>query len=368
MSLNDATSQHIDLYGKCRILNFDGVSIATSPLPPLNVPEVPKSDTHLSTVENALEFMKNTNLEIVEQDIDVPTQLIKGFWVRSVTKPPELVFGYIPIEDDVGEFKEYPISHETIIDPIYVESESYLQIARTNEKIAEYLKEYSIYEWAQKPSKFSIKRNFVVIEDHEYDLNKVNYRMERNDVFYENEKIIVSDIETAKKLVSFVSISALNDSSLERRYKDKKSVNVSAFFKYVTDFESENDQLVFMGKGSLVAWLARDADNIFNVSQQLLPNTKYSYYYRNMSIENGRLMLLQNTKDEDFASALAVSKEWEHTKTNIGYNPVNIFVEENPSFQVYTKEGLSHQSDKKSKFVYKLFGYDDGCYAALLFL
>lgn len=368
MSLNDATSQHIDLYGKCRILNFDGVSVATSPLPPLNVPEVPKSETRLSTVETALKFMKNTNLEIVEQDIDAPTQLIKGFWVRSVTKPPELVFGYIPIEDDRKELEDVPKSHETIIDPIYVESESYLQIARTNEKIAEYLKEYSIYEWAQKPSKFSIKRNFVVVEGHNYDLSRVNYRMERNDVFYENGRIIVPDIETAKNLMSFVSVSALNDSSLEKRYKHKKSVNVSAFFKYVTDFESENDQLVFMGKGSLVAWLARDTENIFNVSQQLLPNAKHPYYYLNMSIENGRLMLLQNTKDENFASALAVSKEWERTKTNVGYKPVDIFVEENPSFQVYTKDGLSHQSDKKSEFVYKLFGYDDGSYAALLFL
>jgi len=368
MSLNAATSQYIDLYGKCRILNFDKVSVATSPLPPLNVPEVPKSKTQLCTVKNALKFVNDTNLQIVEQDIDIPTQLIKGFWVKSTTNPPELVFGYIPIEDDKEELEDVPKSHETIIDPIYVESESYLQIARNNEKIAEYLKEYSIYEWAQKPSRFSIKRNFVVIKDHEYDLSKVNYRMERNDVFYENAKIIVTDIETAEKLMSFVTVSALNDSSLEKRYKHKKSVNVSAFFKYLTDFESENDQLVFMGKGSLVAWLARDTENIFEVSQTLLPDFKTPYYYRNMSIDNGRLMLLQNTKLGDFASALAVSKEWEHTKTNAGYDPVNIYVEEAPSFQVYTKEGLSHQSDKKSEFVYKLFGYDDGSYAALLFL
>jgi len=367
MSLNDAKSQYIDLYGKCRVLNFDKVSIATSPLPPLNIPELPKSETKMTTVKNALKFMEDVDLQIVEQDIDIPSQLIKGFWVKSIKNPQELVFGYIPIEDDKTEIENIPKSDETIIDPIYVEQESYLITTRNNEKIAEYLKEYSLYEWAQKPSKFSIK-NYVVIKNHVYNLEKTNYRIERTDVFYKKRLIIVQDMETATKLLSFVNVSSLNDSTLERRYKNKKSVNVTAFFKYLTDFQSEKDQLIFIGKGSVVSWLSNDHEKIFEVSPQLLPETKNPYYYRNMSIENGKLMLLQNTRTQNFASALAVSKEWEHTKTNVGYNPVNIYVEENPSFEVYTKEGLTHRSDHRSNRIYKLFGYDDGSYAALLFL
>lgn len=371
MSLNDATSQYIDLYGKCRVLNFGDVSVATSPLPPLDIPEVPKSETIMATVERAIDFINNTNLQITEQDVDIETQLVKGFWVKSTTKPPEIAFGYVPVDGEkaqnIPELEKVQKTNETIIDPIYVEGESYLQIARNNEKIAEYLKEYSLYEWSQNPSKFGPK-NYVVVKGHTYDLEKVGYRMNRNAEFYKSNSIIVTDKETISKLISFVNVSALNDSTLERRYKSKKSVDVSAFFKYLTDFKSEQNQIIFLSKGSIVSWLSKIDDGKFEVSQYLKPDAKTPYYYRNISIENGKLMLLQNTKLKSFASALAVSKEWEHSKTNVGYNPINIFVEENPNFEVYTDEGMTHRSDKKGDFVYKIFGYDDGTFAALLFL
>jgi hypothetical protein len=404
---NNAESQYIDFNGKCRILNFHNVSIAVSPLPPLNIPEVPKSKTLFATINDAIEFINNANLKLTQKDVDVETNLVKGLWVQnniSANKPPTIAFGYIPIDGDDPEhpsIKVIDVSHETLIDPIFVEGESYLNEARNNEKVAELLKEYSLYEWAQNPSKFG-EGNFIVYEGRnatEYGISNNTSNNISGDIsdnitalfelgvkhktFYYRSKIIVPDKETITKLLSYVRVSALNDSNLERNYKYKRFMNQSPFYKSITDFEPNNDQFIFIGKGSLVSWLAHRTDtspNNFNnfatevnvINSSPNPYLETPYYYRNMNIQNGRVMLIQNTRAGNFPSALAVSKEWLNG-TNVGYDPNEypggIYIEDNPSFEVYTTEGLTHKSvHKKDESMYTIFGYDSGSYAAILFL
>jgi hypothetical protein len=393
---NNAESQYIDFNGKCRILNFDNVSIAVSPLPPLNVPEVPKSKTLFASIDEAIEFINKASLKLTQKDVDVELNLVKGLWVQSTIKPPTIAFGYIPIDSDDPEhpsIKDIDVSHETLIDPIFVEGESYLNEARNNEKIASLLKEYALYEWAQNPSKFG-ENNFIVYEGRTFTEYGVDANIKGSNIttlfelgvrhkgFYYKSKIIVPDKETITKLISYVRVSALNDSNLERNYKYKRFMNQSPFYKSITDFKPSKDQFIFIGKGGLVSWLAYNPPNSFDmkinvISSSLHPYSETPYYYRNMNIQDGRVMLIQNTRASDFASALAVSKEWLNG-TNVGYDPNEysggIYIEDNPSFEVYTTEGLTHKSVHKSgengenENVYTIFGYDSGTYAAILFL
>lgn len=381
--LNDAETQHIDLNGKCRILNFEDVSIAISPLPPLNIPEVPKSETKFASIHRALEFAKEASLKITQKDVDIESGAIRGVWVQDINNPPIIAFGYIPIEgeDGIELLENVEPSHETLIDPIFVEGESLLQSSRDNERIADLLKEYALYEWAQNPAKFG-EGNFVVYEgretqDYAVTNNNISEFLElgvKHPTFYYRSKIIVSSSELVKRLLSYVLVSSLNDSHLETEYKYKKFINDAPFYKYLSDFKPSKDQNLFIGKGSLVSWLSHTpvGDTEINIIHtRPLPQSKSMYYYRNMAIQEGRLMIIQNTYSNNFPSALAVSKEWIMSGINVGYYPNEypggIYVEEDPNFEVYTVEGLTHTSGKKGD-TYTIFGYSDGGYGAILFL
>ena len=67
-----ATSQFIDIYGKCRILNYgDGdvsLSIIISPIPPLDIKQVTLDEMVITTSVNAIKFINDINdVKIKEQ-------------------------------------------------------------------------------------------------------------------------------------------------------------------------------------------------------------------------------------------------------------------------------------------------------------
>jgi hypothetical protein len=228
--------------------------------------------------------------------------------------------------------------------------------------------QFSIFEWSQNSDNFGID-NYYIDKNHEYNLKDIGaYLNEQNIVFYYRKKLIVPDIETANKLISFVSSSVLSDPQLKEKYKNKKYIDKSISYMYTSDFRAEQNQLIFMGKKSLLEWKANTSGNNFKIFFQTRPKDKNPYYYKNIFIEEGKLMILQNTKRSDFPSALAVSKRWEESGINVGYNPRDIYVSEIVIFDVYTEHGLTHRSKPNGKPKLKIFGYSDGSYAALLFL
>jgi hypothetical protein len=238
--LQNVLSQHIDFNGKTRVLNYENVSLMVSPLPPLDIVETSLDDTHFSTIENALIFVGEKELEIVEQDGDESKKIIQGLWVKIKKKEdkhnssPIIVFGYIPVEvtNTKNALKKIPYSSELINDPVFVGETSQLNTFLQNAKIAEYLKEFSIREWSLDPVNFSIK-NYVVVPQHQYKTS-IGNKFERNKNFYSSKKIIVPDNETAERLFSFVKISAMNDPLLKAKYSgDNATVNASKL--YVTE-------------------------------------------------------------------------------------------------------------------------------------
>lgn len=395
---NDIVSQYIDLNGKVRILNYKKISIAISPLPPFDVPEVEKSQIHISTIQDALAFIKEKNLIIYEQDGIVEDQTTQGLWVvDSLSRA--ISFGYIPIkvpEQGTNAVNDIPFSDINLVDPIFTSTTSELDTSKHNAKVAEYLKEYSIYEWSQNPDEFD-HENYIVIPDHIYNLDnlELKFSTKTNAVFYKKNKIIVPDKETINRLLMFVNISYLNDSFLAHRYKNKKNICSYKFYSSINDFRPIKNQLIFIGKTSITQWKKyQERASIRNQNYVLsytLPDTKEPYYYRNDNIKNGKLMIIQNVEFGYFDTALKVSKMWQNTsynnqddehqqlptRVNIGYYesniPSDIKLPNKPSFKVYTEQGLSHESDQKpnnniGEYRLHIFGYKDGRYAAVLFL
>ncbi len=379
--LDGVISQHIDVNGKTRVLNYKNISLAVSPLPVLDVPEVGIDTTIIAKIDTVLKFIEKKKLEVVEQHGE--DGQIQGVWVKSLEKPSVIVFGYIPIEipdneEEKNELQGIPYSNEYVVDPLFVGEESQLDIMRRNEKIAEYLKQFALWEYSNstaenKEDKFSIN-NFVTDESYKYDLRKVTFQFTRNNTFYRGKKIIVPDEDTAKRIVLYVKTSVFNDFSIPEKYKNKKFIDVANFFTRISDFRQEKNQIIFIGRESIMRWKLETTREISNsnVHSHSRPNNKEPYYYRNIFIKSGALMIIQNTKRKDLPSALAVSESWLRG-VNIGYRPeVNKEQYQNMSkyFDVYTEKGITSKSNSKNQSQKDLsvFAYEDGTYAAMLFL
>jgi hypothetical protein len=375
--------QYIDSRGKTRILNFENVSLIVSPLPPLDVPEMSIQEIRKATLYNALEFIIKHNLKITEKCISESSisrelydsqDCITGLWLKG---DASTAFYYIFVDScdslSVQKISDIPISQAA--NPMLTFEESEFEKVRKSSKIAEYLKQYALIEFSHFPTNFG-PRNFSVKPNYDYSLppESLGSKLSRkNAYFYTGGKIIVPDEDTRDRLILHAKVSAYNDPSIVERYKIKKAIEGPLFYKSVSDFTLQEHDLIFTSGEDVKKWKIQVTPQVYNeneVSQVPLPNSKIPYYYRNSKIEGGRLMIIQNTFDGDFPSALAVSKYWETHRVNVGYRPKDIAVPENSSFNVYTEEGKTHSSSDSDKITMKIFAYiyGDRSYAAVLFL
>lgn len=398
----DARHQYIDSNGKTRVLFYDGgVSLSVSPIPPLDLPELALKGVKRVSLQVAMEFIYKYSLKITEKHNDLiegkvtdngdviyeNDGKIDGLWVKV---NESISFGYIFIDRDTsvpndlaGILDKIPFS-EGVQNPIlpYTQRESALSLYRKNYKIAEYLKHYALIEFANYPNSFGNK-NFSIRPNHDYAIppEGLGTRLKRrNAYFYSGGKIVVHDEETRDRLILYAKVSAYNDPSILKRYKEKQVIDGSSYYKCLSDFRQTPNQLLFSSPQDLIAWKSQMSAGRMNentVSPFPLPNETKPYYYRNLNIEGGRLMIIQNTAKGDFPSALAVSKNWEIKHVNSGYNtlPTRALAQEKDvSFEVFTEEGMSHFSyaDKSgdNKIILKIFAYlyGEGSYGAALFL
>lgn len=395
-------NQIIDDHGKARALVYDyegGLTLFISVLPPLDVEEVGMEDIYLTSIKNVQEFAKKKNLEIVEQDGSERRNITQGVWVKPKTEQG-IIFGYIPIDFEIDEegqgisLKGVPFSSEQTTDPFMTGESSMLSIYRKNKKIAEYLKEYSIIEWAHSQSDDDDEENFgsnnyVIIPNYEYDVDKLDTSIERfNDVLYDDGRLIVKDEETMDRLIMFVKVSTLNNMNIKEEYLNRKTINGGKIYENSSDFKQNSHQVIFSSISNIRRW--RDA-KLFelhrnNIFSEVLPSSKSPYYFKNFKINNGRIAIIQNTEGGDLFSALYVSKKWRDNRVNKGYNVGYINITDEPKegdekdvrketkplrdkveYDVYTEsEGKTFEGKGSDKL--SLIGYDDGSYGAILFL
>jgi len=367
-------SQYIDDNGKTRMLNYgDGISLMTSPLPPLNI-EVDNTINKV-TLEKAKKFIKERNLKISMQDGDSEIRQIQGLWVKDEKSNPEIYFGYIPIEvsDALPDVIFVP---EILNDPLRTDKSSDLQKMRKNRKIADYLEQYTLFEYAQDPENFDEETAFVVDKDHKYDIEILGKKLIKdNNIIYYNGRIIVPSEEIKEKLIGRLKVYLLNDSPGVLKYKDYTVLQ--NYYKSLSDFRAIPNQLVFLNRLSLIRWKQERIHNKNNSKVFDQPNEDMwePYFYRNTYILNNRMCIIQNVEDGMLEKALLVGMRWMKDKINIGYTAENkgVLIDESEIrslvYTVYTEEGkgrtIKPSKSSKKERVY-IFEYESGIFASLL--
>lgn len=371
MSLfENVKSQRIDDNGKTRMLTYEtGICLMTSPLPPLDMPIDQK--IREVTREDAEAFIKTHGLEITMQDGDPEDALIQGFWVRSAKRSNSGVYyGYIPIEvsDAVPNIDFIP---PALNDPLRTDTSSELESMYHARKVADFLKQYTMYEYSLDPEGFS-EESFVVMSDHHYTISLLEKKLykEDNDIMYSDDgKLIVPSEDVRDRLVTFLRTQLLNDTPGVMSYRNRAVVK--DYYRTLSDFRKVPEQLVFLTRLSLVRWKTESTRGRLQneVITYIRPDTFEPYLYRNYSISKGRLAIVQNVEDGSLEGALSVAEKWEIDRVNSGYRTDISKAPERVTYTVYTEDGEgetvvgSPGGERVS-----VLEYPGGEYAALLFV
>lgn len=364
---SDARFQYIDGNGKARMFIYDfkgaDVALMTSPIPPLNLPEF-KDQIPETTFDTAIKFIQSKKLKITLQDGD--KNQIQGLWVETGEENSSIYFGYIPISQIKKTIKDVPFTDKN--DPIRTDPQSELSEFRYNRKTAEFLKQYTLFSYANDPENFGTVDSFTVIPDHKYDIKSLNKRLVADTpVMYRGGKIIVTSEGVRDRLISFLKVSLINDTPGVMKMKD--TTTIENFYQTISDFRQSENQLVFTGKNGLIRWRNEHSRMEAGAKVSHIANsvTHEPYFYRNPRIRKDQLMLVQNVTDGTLENALSVGYKWIKDRINSGYRPSVPNDVDTISYVVYTETGESDKIKRGTKEFVSVIKYDDDTFGALLF-
>lgn len=361
---HDATSQVIDSHGKTRALIYkSGVSLITSPIPPLSVELGDISDIKPASLKDVTDFLKRRDLQIISQDGNAEDG-IQGVWIEPKEENPGIYYGYIPLKK-IAAIKNVPFSTKN--DPLRTDNSSELLDYRNNRKIAEVLKQYTLFTFASSPD-IDPDAMFVIDPTHKYELSKLNKKfIPDTPVIYSKSKIIVPTEKAKINLISYLKTVLAKDKKGLMAMKD--AVNLDKWYLSITDFRSASHQIIFSSKNGLMRWRntkVLDAEN-HTVSQDTDSTTLEPYFYRNPNIRKEHLMIIQNVVDGDLEKAVATSHKWLKDRVNIGANPAES--DTAISYTVYTRDGVSavEKIVRDTKEMASVIKYPNGDFGAILF-
>lgn len=375
----DASSQYIDDTGKTRMLNFDdlGVSLMVSPIPPLNLEAQQIPDIKECKIKTVLSFIKERGLVITSQDGDEIEKKIQGLWVSTKEENSGIYYGYIPILPS-DALPNVPFVISTKNDPLRTDSESasLLEKFKMSKKIADFLKVYTLYTYSLDPEEFGDGSNaYVIRPDHTYDIEKLQKRLfkDYNDVMYYKGKLVILNIEMKNNLMAYLKVSILNDKPGVMALA--KAATTDVYYQSVSDFKPSPNQLIFTSKAGVLRWkreIEKTRDNL-NVSQTLQKTKQDPYFYRNPAIKRNQLVIVQNVSGGTLEKAISVSDKWIKDRINPGFSVENLAGDvltkiKKDSLVTYTEGGELSKSGGKIRERHSVILYEDGSYAAILFL
>ncbi len=346
-------SQFIDVDGKTRMLNYKGLSVMTLPLPPL---DIKVDDPQIANWKTLNDFLKAKNLKIISQE--VVDSAVYGVWVQG----PNMIMGYILTE--VNQIDNTMITSPNRNNPLGTPSreDSALQKMRRSRKIAALLKEYTLFEYSRKlthGSQVDLKEMFVVVPNHQYDLDKARILKSDNSM-YQGSKIIVPSEQTRDKLIYYLKSQLLNDKQMVIGYKNLLSIQKS--YKYLSDFRQVKNQLVFLDLDGILEW--RFDKNHRHLSQivhyDIMVGITFPYFYSHPYIMDGKVVLIQNVLDGSLDAAIKVGKRWAKDQSNLGF-----FVKGDSDYHTEYVEYTLKKDNPKSNVV-AIFKYPNGSFAAIL--
>ena len=356
--LEGVESQYIDNNGKTRMLNYAELSLMIPPIPPLNI----KRDKTIffPTKEQALKFIEVKGLILVMQDM--AGNLTQGLWVRSNIIEDDLF--YIPI-DDADQIPNLEIAPPHLYNPLIAMELSKLDDMKYHRKVAEFLKQYTIFEYSRNPNNFG-KESFIIDTDYRYeDIASLGNRLVQNNIMYRDNKIIVPSEKVIDSLLNYLKLQKFNDFEGVKNFKNRHLIE--NYYNNLSDFTPATDQFIFLNRESLLRWKEESVRNKNNTTY-IRPTTKEAYFYKNINIKNGILMLVQNVDEGLFKRALNVGRVWEVDRRNTGYNTKPI--SDNIGYTIYSEKGFGMvKSSTLGAMVHVLKYFNDGIkYSALLFI
>jgi hypothetical protein len=360
----DSIAQVIDSHGKTRALIYkSGISLITSPIPPLSLEEVDISDIKPASLKDVTDFLKRRDLQIISQDGNAEDG-IQGVWIEPKEENPGIYYGYIPLKK-IPAIKNVPFSTKN--DPLRTDNSSELLDYRNNRKIAEILKQYTLFTFANNPD-IAPSDMFVVDPIHKWDMSKLNKKFTPDTpVIYNDGKIIVPSEKAKINLISYLGAAMA---------KDKKGLMAMAtattldnWYLSITDFRPAARQIIFSNKNGLMRWRNMKVTGAENhtVAQDTDATTLEPYFYRNPNIRKEHLMIIQNVVDGSLEKAIATSHKWLKDRVNIGANPEE--ADHSISYAVYTRDGATavEKVVRDTKEMASVIKYSDESYGAILF-
>jgi len=321
-------SQHIDLYGKCRIINVSHESsvltIATSPMPPFAAPEITTTQrVSMATIES---FSKRFGLKILWQRV-----------VGNATREVGIYFGMEGVILAIGTetAENVPIRHDreeydyiATIDRKRNLVEDYNSTKRT----AALLYEYALWRLALFLNRKNVTvstvdsaitsfvQNRVTIDEtHVYDLSlAVNDSFSPNSTFIVDDKLVVTSMKTCKRLMFACRLMALNSPSQLASYASK--INIPNYYQSILDFKDSPSNFILNGPEA-VRNLLKTRGTTNELRYKIKFPSATAYYFQNaiLSREYGKdsIYLAQPSATAEYANATAFA--WDR----LGYNIAN---------------------------------------------
>jgi hypothetical protein len=310
--------QGMDSYGKTRMIRikFQGsiVTLLTSPIQPINYPEV--NDWVITNVSEqiAIEFCKLLNIKITGQDVTEDFAKTFNGILGNVTIS-------IPIENSIptSDFQNYKFGIN------YPESSlSDMNNYNRYKKLARYMTSYVFWLYStylkdeNKPISLdtmsSFREKYITIDkDFEYNGN-ISKKFSMKNSLMKNGKLVVKSEETLKRLMYSLRLFSRQRITLLNYHMMETMEN---YYIDLTDFDQFQFQVIIQGEKALENWV-NDNNTNYKLHDSIQPGVSEPYFFKN-SLVGDYILLAQNT--DSIQKALKIAKVWEKEGYNIGGNP-----------------------------------------------
>ena len=291
-------SQKIDSYGKTRSLNieFNGqeITIITSPIPPLGIPELK------TLIINRINDI--TAKELINKFKNILTDL-------QSDKKNLSIFGKIGNVSITIPLIENP-------DSIGKETDSIMNIYNNNKKIALFIQENLFWLFSTYVTDKDNIENYILpfFKDKTTLIKKFTYKpttnsFVKNNGIIEDGKLIVTSTQMKQRLAYLLKLAIQYNIKRLINYKDR--ISIQNVYSNITDFEKYPSQIILEGKDSIKKWLT-EKNKTYKLQNKLIDGNT-PYFFQNNLISHS-VYIAQNTTT--WKKAVSIAIEWYNNKIN----------------------------------------------------
>lgn len=306
--LKNAKEQLIDVYGKCRRIDYGTITVFFDPLPPLGL-KITSSPVKEVSYQQAEEFIRTIGGSIMFQKVNNNKTMEIAFSYKSIK-------GSIPIIP-INPISDLPIIAENVL---YKETTSKYETFIENKKNSRYITEYTYWLFSkyleEKKVQVSDKvfnsfydDKMIIIPNKKYSNIKRTFSLESP--VLKNGKLITVSEDMGKSLIFMLRLYYSHYPQKLINYKN--NLTITEYYMDVDDFEKHSSQIVLRGEDSVYKWLS-EFKILYHLTEEILIGTTSPYFFTN-SLISDKIFLAKNANSLE--SALGVAYCW----YNKGYAP-----------------------------------------------